>query len=80
MSRLIRDGTAEPVSRDQILSANADREMFIFSVQLTTSRIGNHTRLIHILAICVTIHTYIHTLTILVAILYLVPNFNVYTA
>ena len=29
-----------------------------FPVQLTTSRIGNLTRLIHTLAICVTIHTY----------------------
>ena len=48
MSRLTRDGTAEPVSRDHALSgANADREIFIFSVQLTTSRIGNLTRLIY---------------------------------
>ena len=36
--------------------------MLIFPVQLTTSRIGNLTRWIHTLAICVTIHTYIHTL------------------
>ena len=36
---------------------NADREIFIFLVQLTTCRIGNLTRLIHTLAIiCVTIH------------------------
>ena len=55
MSRLTRDGTAEPVSRDQILGANADREIFIFCVQLTKSMIGNLTRLIHItLALCVT--------------------------
>ena len=39
---------------------NADRELFIFPVQLTTGRIGNLTRLIHTLAICVTI-PYIHT-------------------
>ena len=32
----------------------ADREVFIFPVHLTTSRIGNLTRLIHTLAICVT--------------------------
>ena len=32
--------------------ANADREKLIFPVQLTTSRIGNLTRLIHTLAIC----------------------------
>ena len=35
---------------------NADREMFIFPVQLTTSRIGNLSRLIHTLAISVAIH------------------------
>ena len=43
MSRLTRDGTAEPVSRDQILSANADRVILFFLVQLTTCRIGNLT-------------------------------------
>ena len=58
MSRLTRDGTAEPISRDQIFSrVNADREIFIFPIQLTTSRIGNLTRLIHTLAICDD-HTY----------------------
>ena len=36
MSRLTRDGTAETVSRDQIPSMNADREIFMFPVQLTT--------------------------------------------
>ena len=58
MNRLTRDGTAETVSRDQILrhERNADRGILIFPVQLTTSRIGNLTRLIHTLAICVTIH------------------------
>ena len=35
--------------------------MFIFPVQLTTSRIGNLTRLIHTLLYVMTIHTYIHT-------------------
>ena len=41
---------------------NADREMLFFSVQLTTSRIANLTRLIHnlLLDMCATIHTYIH--------------------
>ena len=34
-----------------------DRGVFIFPVQLTTSRIGNLTWLIHTLAICATIHT-----------------------
>ena len=35
--------------------------MFIFPVQLTTSRIGNLTRLIQTLLYVMTIHTYIHT-------------------
>ena len=35
--------------------------MLIFPVQLTTSRIGNLTRLIHTLLYVMTIHTYIHT-------------------
>ena len=39
---------------------NADREIFIFPVQLTTCRIGNLTRLIHTLAIalCDDLNTY----------------------
>ena len=37
-----------------------DREILFFPDQLTTSRIGNLTRLIHTLAICDD-HTYIHT-------------------
>ena len=51
MSRLTRDGTVEPVSREQILrhGTHGDRGIFIFPVQLTTSRIGNLTRLIHTL-------------------------------
>ena len=35
-----------------------DREISYFPVQPTTCRIGNLTRLIHTLAMCVTIHTY----------------------
>ena len=59
MSRLARDGTAEPSCETKLSGANADREFFIFPVQLTTSRIGHLTRLIHTLAKCVTIHVYI---------------------
>ena len=60
MSRLTRDGTAEPVSRDQILRhVRGQDSIFIFPVQLTTSRIGNLTRLIHTLLLCDD-HTYIH--------------------
>ena len=51
MSRLTRDGPVEPVSRDRILSRRerGHREIFVFPVQLTTSSIGNHPRLIHTL-------------------------------
>ena len=60
MSRLTRDGTAEPVSRDQILRHARVQGKIIFPVQLTTSRIGNLTRLIHTLLYVMTIHTYIY--------------------
>ena len=60
MSRLTRDGTAEPISRDQILRHARGQGNIIFPVQLTKSRIGNLTRLIHTLLYEVTIHTYIY--------------------
>ena len=56
MSRLTRDGTAEPVSRDQILRHARGQVHIIFPLQLTTSRIGNLTRLIHTLLYAMTIH------------------------
>ena len=60
MSRLTRDGTAEPISRDQILRRERGQgNIPILPVQLTTSRIGNLTRLILTLAICDG-HTCIH--------------------
>ena len=59
MSRLTRDGMAEPISRDQILRHARGQGKIIFPVQLTTSRIGNLTRLIHTLLYVMTIHTYI---------------------
>ena len=59
MSRLTRDGTAEPISRDQILRHARGQENIIFPVQLTTSRIGNLTRLIHTLLYVMAMHTYI---------------------
>ena len=61
MSRLTRDGTAEPVSRDQILRHARGQGNIIFPVQLTTSRIDNLARLIHTLLYVMTIHTYIRT-------------------
>ena len=59
MSRLTRDGTAEPVSRDQILRHLRGPGNIIFPVQLTTSRIGSLTRLIHTL-LYADDHTYIY--------------------
>ena len=51
-----RDGRSRLARPNNFSGANADRETFIFPVQLTTCRIGNLTRLIHTLAICVTLH------------------------
>ena len=60
MGRLTRDGMAEPASRETKFSGtHGDRGIFIFPVQLTTSRIGDLTRLIHTLLHVMTIHTYI---------------------
>ena len=49
------------LARPTLSGANADREIFIFSVQLTTSRIGNLTRLILLLRYMMNIHTCTHT-------------------
>ena len=67
MSRLTRDGTSEPVSRDQLLSqaqtgtGKYSFSLFLFPVQLNTSRIGNLTRLILLLLCVCDDQTYIHT-------------------
>ena len=56
MSRLTRDGTAEPVSRDQILRHERGQGNIIFPCSADHEQDGNFTRLIYALAICVTIH------------------------
>ena len=61
MSRLTRDVTAKPVSRDQILRYVRVEGNIQFPFQLTTSRIGSLTLLIHTLLYVMTIHTYLHT-------------------
>ena len=58
---MTRDGTAEAVVRAQYSGASADREMFIFPVQLTTSRIGNLTYPVDPYSCYMCNHTYIHT-------------------
>ena len=64
MGGLTRDGTTEPVSRDQILRRERGKVKIKFPVQatmsMTMSMISNHTRLIHTLLQMMTIHTYIH--------------------
>ena len=50
MSRLTRDGNSS--RKAKFSGANGDREEFVFPVQLTTSKIGDLTRLIHTFAIC----------------------------
>ena len=64
MSGLMRDGTRPNLTRETKLSgANGDREIPVFPVELTTSRIGNHTRLMPSLLKVMTTHTHTHTHT-----------------
>ena len=49
-------GLPNPSRETKFSDANGDREKFIFPVKLTTCRIGNLIRLIHSLAIRVTIY------------------------
>ena len=50
-----------PSRETNFSGANGNREIYIFPVQLTTSRIGNLARLILTLEVCVmTIRIYIH--------------------
>ena len=60
MSGLTRDGTAELVSRDEILRRERGQGKSHFPVQLTTSRISNLTRLILTPAIiCDDLHAFL---------------------
>ena len=53
MSRLTRDGLLpNPSPETKFSGASGDREIFIFPIQLITSRIGNLTWFILTLAIC----------------------------
>ena len=58
MAGLTRDRAAESVSRDQILRLERGQEKHNFLGLLTTSRIGNHTQLIHTRLKLLAIHTY----------------------
>ena len=59
-------GRLNPSRETKFSGTHGDRGIFIFSVQLTTSRIGNLTRLIHTLLYVMTIHTYIQVVYVLV--------------
>ena len=48
-------GLPNPSGETRFSGGNGNREIFIFPIQLTTSKIGNPIRLIHTHAICVTI-------------------------
>ena len=61
MSGRKRDGTTEPVSRDQILRRGRRQGNSILPLELTTSWIGNHTRLVPNLLHVMTTHTHKRT-------------------
>ena len=62
MSRLTRGGTVNPFRETKLSGTYRDRGIIIFPVQLTTSRIGNLTRLIHSLLSAIQyVMTYIPT-------------------
>ena len=67
-------GLPNPTRESKFSGANGDKEIFIFSVQLTTSRIGNLSRLIYTLAtVCVCLdHTILSTGITTIILLYLV--------
>ena len=64
MSRLTRDsGLPNPSRETKFSGTNGDREIFIFPVQLTTSRIGNPTRSVDPYS-CYVWWPYIHSIDI----------------
>ena len=58
MSVLTWDGTANPVLREQMFRRERGQEKKHFPVQLTTSKIGNHTRLMLSLLNVLTMYTF----------------------
>ena len=60
MTRLARDGTAEPVSRDQICRREQGQGNAHFPCSAGHEQVSNHTRLIHTLLYVMTIYAYIH--------------------
>ena len=54
-------GRPNPSRKNKFSDANGDRKIFIFLVQLTSSRIDNLTRSVHTLLYVMAIYAYIHT-------------------
>ena len=74
MSKLTRAGLPNPSRETKFSSANADREIYIFSVQLTTSRIGNLTYPVDPYSCYKCDHTYIYNMSVAPAVLRLVVS------
>ena len=66
-------GRLNPSRETTFSGANGYREIFIFPIQLTMSRIGNLTRSIHTLLYVMTIHT---TAKAVVTTVLLLPLYN----
>ena len=67
MSRLTRDGTAEPVSRDQILRhARGQGNINFFPCSADHERDWQPSQLIHTLLYVTTVHPYIHVVAVVV--------------
>ena len=60
MSRLARDGIAYPSRETKFSGTNADREIFIFPVQLTACRTGNLTYPVEPYSCYMCDHTYMN--------------------
>ena len=56
---MTRDGMTEPNPRDQTLRCERGQGNSVFPVQLTTGRIGNHTRLMPSLLKVITTHNFV---------------------
>ena len=79
MSRLARDGRLNPSRETKFSGTHGDRGILIFPVQLTTSRIGNLTRLTHTLLYVMTIiHTYIELHTYILSVCYIPGSILLY--
>ena len=71
-------GRPNPSRVTKFSGANGDREKFIFPVELTTSRVGNLTRLIHTMLQVMSIHTHASTCQCMYAFMLITGHVCVY--